>query len=55
MFGSPRFAVRALSLAIATASVGFSGIASASMGNIGTTYRVMPIKLRSYRSIPIHV
>ena len=51
MFGSPRFAVRALSLAIATTSVGFSGIASASMGNIGTTYGVMPIDVATAQSL----
>lgn len=34
---------RALSLTIATASVGFSLQVNASMGNLGTTYGVMPV------------
>lgn len=51
MFGSPRFAVRALTLAIATTSAGFGGIASASMGNIGTTYGVMPIDVATAQSL----
>lgn len=42
---------RALSLAIATASVGFSLQVNASMGNLGTTYGVMPVDVATAQSL----
>ncbi len=42
---------RALSLAIATASVGFSFPVNASMGNLGTTYGVMPVDVATAQSL----
>lgn len=51
MVSTSRFAVRALTLAIAATSAGFSVSASASMGNIGTTYGVMPIDVATAQSL----
>lgn len=51
MSGSHRFAVRTLTLAIATTSIGFGSVASASMGNIGTTYGVMPVDVATAQSL----
>ncbi|NWN92894.1 aromatic hydrocarbon degradation protein [Marinobacter adhaerens] len=51
MVSTSRFAVRALTLAVAATSAGFSVSASASMGNIGTTYGVMPIDVATAQSL----
>lgn len=51
MVSTSRFAVRALALAVAATSAGFSVSASASMGNIGTTYGVMPIDVATAQSL----
>lgn len=51
MSGSHRFAVRALTLAIATSAAGFSTTASASMGNLGTAYGVMPVDVATAQSL----
>ena len=48
---SSRSRSRALSLAIATASVGFSISVNASMGNLGTTYGVMPVDVATAQSL----
>ncbi len=48
---TPRFSVRAISLAVATLSTGFSLSAQASMGNIGTTYGVMPVDVATAQSL----
>lgn len=48
---SSRSRSRALSLAIATASVGFSVSVNASMGNLGTTYSVMPVDVATAQSL----
>ena len=40
MVSTSRFSLRAMTLAVVAASAGFSLNASASMGNIGTTYGV---------------
>ncbi|KMQ73433.1 alkane uptake protein AupA [Marinobacter subterrani] len=48
---SSRVSTRALSLAIATASVGFSVSANASMGNLGTTYGVMPVDVATAQAL----
>ncbi len=52
MSGSHRFAVRALTLAVATTTAGLGSVASASMGNLGTTYGVMPVDVAP---VPVHV
>lgn len=46
-----RFSVRALSLAVAAVSAGVSLSASASMGNLGTTYGVMPVDVATAQSL----
>ncbi len=51
MVPTSRFSVRALTLAVATVSSGLSISASASMGNIGTTYGVMPIDVATAQSL----
>jgi len=51
MVPTSRFSVRALTLAVATVSSGLSMSASASMGNIGTTYGVMPIDVATAQSL----
>lgn len=51
MSGSHRFAVRALTLAVTTTTAGFAGIASASMGNLGTSYGVMPVDVATAQSL----
>ncbi len=51
MVPTPRLPVRAISLAIAALSTGFSVSASASMGNIGTTYGVMPVDVATAQSL----
>lgn len=47
----PRFSVRAMSLAVAAASAGVSLSATASMGNLGTTYGVMPVDVATAQSL----
>jgi len=51
MVPTSRFNVRAMSLAIAALSTGFSVSASASMGNLGTTYGVMPVDVATAQSL----
>ncbi|MFL1456167.1 alkane uptake protein AupA [Marinobacter sp. GN3S48] len=51
MSGSHRFAVRALTLAVATTTAGLGSVASASMGNLGTTYGVMPVDVATAQSL----
>jgi len=51
MVPTSRFSVRALTLAVAVVSSGLSMSASASMGNIGTTYGVMPIDVATAQSL----
>ena len=51
MSPTSRFKLRAMSLAIAALSTGFSASASASMGNIGTTYGVMPVDVATAQSL----
>ncbi len=51
MIGSHRFALRALSFAIATTTAGLSVNAHASMGNLGTSYGVMPIDVGTAQSL----
>lgn len=51
MVPTSRFSVRALSLAVAAVSTTLSMSASASMGNIGTTYGVMPIDVATAQSL----
>lgn len=51
MVFTSRFSVRALSLAAAAVSTGLSFSASASMGNIGTTYGVMPVDVATAQSL----
>ncbi|WP_144778880.1 alkane uptake protein AupA [Marinobacter maritimus] len=51
MVPTSRFSARALTLAVATVSTGLSMSASASMGNIGTTYGVMPIDVATAQSL----
>lgn len=51
MVSTSRFPLRAMTLAVATASAGFSLNASASMGNIGTTYGVMPVDVATAQSL----
>ncbi len=51
MVPTSRFKVRAMSVAIAALSTGFSVSASASMGNIGTTYGVMPVDVATAQSL----
>lgn len=51
MVPTTRFSVRALSLAVAAVSTTFTMSASASMGNIGTTYGVMPVDVATAQSL----
>ena len=51
MVSTSRFSVRALTLAVAAVSTGLSVSASASMGNIGTTYGVMPVDVATAQSL----
>ena len=51
MVSTSRFPLRAMTLAVATTSAGFSLNASASMGNIGTTYGVMPVDVATAQSL----
>jgi len=51
MVSTSRFSLRAMTLAVAAASAGFSLNASASMGNIGTTYGVMPVDVATAQSL----
>ncbi|KPP99231.1 alkane uptake protein AupA [Marinobacter sp. HL-58] len=46
-----RFSLRATTLAVAAASAGLSLNASASMGNLGTTYGVMPVDVATAQSL----
>src|SRR5690554_8211644 len=48
---SPRFSVRAVSLAVAAVSASLSMNASASIDNLGTTYGVMPIDVATAQSL----
>jgi len=51
MVSTSRFSLRAITLAVAAASAGFSLNASASMGNLGTTYGVMPVDVATAQSL----
>ena len=51
MVSTSRFSLRAMTLAVVAASAGFSLNASASMGNIGTTYGVMPVDVATAQSL----
>lgn len=51
MVPSPRFSVRTVSLAVAAVSASLTMNASASMGNLGTTYGVMPIDVATAQSL----
>lgn len=51
MVPTSRFSLRALTLAVAAASAGFSLSASASMGNLGTSYGVMPVDVATAQSL----
>jgi len=51
MVSTSRFPLRAITLAVTAASAGFSMNASASMGNIGTTYGVMPVDVATAQSL----
>ncbi|MDF0749919.1 outer membrane protein transport protein [Marinobacter sp. 71-i] len=51
MVSTSRYSLRAITLAVAAASAGFSLNASASMGNIGTTYGVMPVDVATAQSL----
>ena len=51
MVSTSRFSLRAMTLAVAAASAGFSLNASASMSNIGTTYGVMPVDVATAQSL----
>ena len=51
MVSTSRFSLRAMTLAVAAASAGFSLNASASMGDIGTTYGVMPVDVATAQSL----
>lgn len=46
-----RFSVRAMSLAVAAVSAGLSVSVNASMGNLGTTYGVMPVDVATAQSL----
>ncbi len=48
---SPRFSVRAVSLAVAAVSTTFAIPVSASMGNLGTSYGVMPVDVATAQSL----
>lgn len=51
MVPTPRFYLRAITLAVAAASTGISLNATASMGNLGTTYGVMPVDVATAQSL----
>ncbi len=51
MVSTSRFSLRAITLAVAAASAGFSLSTSASMGNLGTTYGVMPVDVATAQSL----
>lgn len=51
MVSTSRFSLRAITIAVTAASAGFSMNASASMGNIGTTYGVMPVDVATAQSL----
>lgn len=51
MVSTSRFSLRAITLAVAAASAGFSLNVSASMGNLGTTYGVMPVDVATAQSL----
>ncbi len=51
MVPTSRFKLRVMSLAVAALSSGISISASASMGNIGTTYGVMPVDVATAQSL----
>ncbi|MBW0148657.1 alkane uptake protein AupA [Marinobacter arenosus] len=51
MASNSRFSVRAMSLAVATISASLSMSANASMGNLGTTYGVMPVDVATAQSL----
>ncbi len=51
MSANPRSSVRALSLAVAAISSGLSLSTSASMGNLGTTYGVMPVDVATAQAL----
>ncbi|WP_420390430.1 alkane uptake protein AupA [Marinobacter sp.] len=51
MVSTSRFSLRAITLAVAAASAGFSLNAAASMGNIGTTYGVMPVDVATAQAL----
>ena len=51
MVVSPRMSLRTLSIAVAVASSGLSLPATASMGNLGTTYGVMPVDVATAQSL----
>lgn len=51
MVSTPRLSVRAISLSVAAVSAGLSFSASASMGNIGTSYGVMPIDVATAQAL----
>lgn len=48
---SPRFSVRAVSLAVAAVSTTFAFPVNASMGNLGTSYGVMPVDVATAQSL----
>lgn len=51
MESTSRFSVRAMSLAVAAFSAGVTLPSHASMGNIGTTYGVMPVDVATAQSL----
>ncbi len=51
MVPTSRFSLRAMTLAVAAASAGVSFSASASMGNLGTSYGVMPVDVATAQSL----
>lgn len=51
MVGSHRVCMRALSLAIATATAGLALNTHASMGNLGTSYGIMPVDVATAQSL----
>jgi long-subunit fatty acid transport protein len=51
MVPTSRFSLRAMTLAVAAASAGLSFNAHASMGNLGTTYGVMPVDVATAQSL----
>ena len=51
MVSTFRFPLRAMTLAVATASAGLSFNVHASMGNLGTTYGVMPVDVATAQSL----